>query len=202
MMEASSLGAWLALQSLEGVGDQILLKLVQAFGSPGAALKATQHDLIRIGCSLDLAESIRRGYGPEMRRQIDRQLKLDDELNIRAMTLFDRSYPTRLRTISDPPPLLYVRGTLLPQDDVAVAIVGGRRATPSGRVVTEEIAPELAGAGVTVVSSLAYGIDAAAHRGALAGKGRTIAVLGAVGSTELTRRTITRCGGVLNQTGP
>jgi DNA processing protein len=83
-----------------------------------------------------------------------------------------------LRTIADPPPLLYVSGTLLQADEVAVAIVGGRRATPCGRLITEEIARELAGMGITIVSGLARGIDAAAHRGALAGQGRTIAVLG------------------------
>ena len=66
----------------------------------------------------------------------------------------------------------------MPKDEVAVAIVGGRRATPSGRLITEEIAKDLAGCGVTIVSGLARGIDAAAHRGALTGKGRTIAVLG------------------------
>ena len=88
------------------------------------------------------------------------------------------TYPDRLKTIPDPPPLLYVSGTLSKQDEVAVAIVGGRRATPAGRLVTEEIASDLAAAGVTIISGLARGIDAAAHQGALAGKGRTIAVLG------------------------
>ena len=177
-MDQGALVSWLTLQSIEGVGDRTLLKLVQAFGSPDAVLSAGQHDLVQAGCSSELAGSIRRGLPASVRQQIDKQIGTAEHLKIRVLTLFDRSYPARLKTIPDPPPLLYVSGTLSAQDDVAVAIVGGRRATPSGRVVTEEIAKDLAGTGVTVVSGLARGIDAAAHRGALAGKGRTIAVLG------------------------
>jgi DNA processing protein len=177
-MDAASLTSWLILQAIDGVGDRTLLKLIQAFGSPAAVLSASEDALVQAVCSRELAESVRRGPEPKIRQQIDRQVQILDRLKIRPLTLFDSSYPARLKTISDPPPLLYVSGTLLPQDDVAVAIVGGRRATPSGRLVTEEIAKELAQGGVTVVSGLARGIDAAAHRGALAGKGRTIAVLG------------------------
>jgi DNA processing protein len=177
-MDAVSLTSWLVLQAIDGVGDRTLLRLIQAFGSPNAVLAATQDDLVQAGCSSDLAESLRRSPELKIRRQIDRQVQVVERLKVRIITLFDQSYPARLRTIPDPPPLLYVKGALLPQDDVAVAIVGGRRATPSGRIITEEIAQDLAGAGVTIVSGLARGIDAAAHRGALAGKGRTIAVLG------------------------
>jgi len=177
-MDAASLTSWLVLQTIDGVGDRTLLKLIQAFGSPNAVLAAAQDDLIRAGCSPDLAELVRRGPELKIRQQIDRQLKVVERLKIRIISILDHSYPARLRTIPDPPPLLYASGTLRPQDEVAVAIVGGRRATPSGRIVTEEIAKELAEGGVTIVSGLARGIDAAAHRGALAGKGRTIAVLG------------------------
>jgi DNA processing protein len=177
-MDTASLTSWLALQAVDGVGDRTVLKLVQALGSPSAVLVAELDELIQAGCSAELAASVRRGPDLKTSREIDRQTKAVERLKIRVITLFDPSYPVRLRAIPDPPPLLYVSGALSAQDDVAVAIVGGRRATPSGRVVTEEIAKELAGGGVTIVSGLARGIDAAAHRGALAGKGRTIAVLG------------------------
>ena len=177
-MDQGALVSWLTLQSIDGVGDRTLLKLVQAFGSPHAVLSAEQDALIRVGCSAELARSIRHGLPAQVHQQIEKQIRTAEHLKIRVLTLFDRSYPSRLRTIPDPPPLLYVSGTLSAQDEVAVAIVGGRRATPSGRVVTEEIAKDLAGTGVTIVSGLARGIDAAAHRGALAGHGRTIAVLG------------------------
>lgn len=177
-MDAVSLTSWLSLQAIDGVGDRTLLKLVQAFGSPNAVLTASRGELLRAGCSPELTDLLRRDRDLKIRRQIDRQLKAMERLRIRVFTLLDQAYPARLRTIPDPPPLIYVSGTLAAQDDVAVAIVGGRRATPAGRIVTEEIARDLAAAGVTVVSGLARGIDAAAHRGALTAKGRTIAVLG------------------------
>lgn len=178
VMDEGSLASWLTLQAVDGVGDRTLLKLVQVFGSPQAVLAAESGELIKAGCSLELAESVRRGPSPNVLRQIDRQIQTVERLKIQIITLFDRSYPARLRTIPDPPPVLYVSGALSARDEIAVAIVGGRRATPSGCIVTEEIAKELAGGGVTIVSGLARGIDAAAHRGALDGKGRTIAVLG------------------------
>lgn len=177
-MDDASLTSWLTLQAVDGVGDRTLLKLIHAFGAPNAVLGATIDDLIGIGCSPELAESVRRGPESSVRRQIDGQVKTVERLKIQTVTLFDRSYPARLKAIPDPPPLLYVSGSVLLKDEVAVAIVGGRRATPSGRLITEEIAKDLAGCGVTIVSGLARGIDAAAHRGALTGKGRTIAVLG------------------------
>jgi DNA processing protein len=177
-MDPATLSSWLVLQSIDGVGDRTLVKLVSTFGSPEAVVAAAPEDLVRAGCSPELAAFLRRGPERKVRQQIDRQVEIVGRRKIRVVTLFDRAYPARLRAIPDPPPMLYVSGGYSARDEVAVAIVGGRRATPSGRLVTEEIAKELAGAGVTIVSGLARGIDAAAHRGALAGNGRTIAVLG------------------------
>ncbi len=97
---------------------------------------------------------------------------------IRAVHPGHPSYPRLLAEISGRPSILYVRGELTPADDASVAIVGTRRATPYGRQAAERIAAELAQAGVTVVSGLARGVDAAAHRAALEAGGRTIAVLG------------------------
>ncbi|MFZ5822411.1 MAG: DNA-processing protein DprA, partial [Chloroflexota bacterium] len=98
--------------------------------------------------------------------------------DIQILTWQDEAYPQRLREISQPPPVLYLRGELLPEDTWAVAIVGTRRVTPYGRQVTEQIASFLAGNGVTVVSGLARGVDAIAHQAALRAGGRTLAVLG------------------------
>ncbi len=93
-----------------------------------------------------------------------------------VIAMRDPSFPALLRTIPDPPPALFVRGCL--DDAPAVAIVGSRRATPYGRAAAEHLAADLALAGITVVSGLARGIDGAAHRAAMAGGGRTVAVLG------------------------
>ncbi len=97
---------------------------------------------------------------------------------IRKITIDDKEYPKNLRNIYNPPKELYVNGTLLEQDEMAVALVGSRRATHYGLEMCEKLAYELAARGVTIVSGMARGIDSAAHRGALRAKGRTIAVMG------------------------
>ena len=177
-MDAAQLTAWLVLQAIDGVGDRTLVKLVQACGSPERALAASSEELIRAGCSPQLVAAVRRGPELKVRQQIDRQVVLIKRLKIGVVTLFDPAYPKRLAMIHDPPPLLYYTGSIELQDGLAVAVVGGRHATSAGRAVTDESAKELAPAGWTIVSGMARGIDAAAHRGALAGNGRTIAVLG------------------------
>lgn len=103
---------------------------------------------------------------------------MGDNDDIRIVARDDEEYPSALRPISDPPRELFVRGTLLPQDEIAVAIVGARRASEYGKAVARRLAADLAACGVTIVSGMARGIDGAAHQGALDGGGRTIAVLG------------------------
>ena len=98
-------------------------------------------------------------------------------LGVSIVTCQDPLYPHNLLNIYDYPPFLYVKGSLCPEE-IGVAIVGSRLASTYGKYVTEKLSRELALKGITVVSGLARGIDSAAHRGALAGKGRTIAVLG------------------------
>lgn len=110
----------------------------------------------------------------EARKEIDRA----SSTGITILTIEDAGFPPLLRASCDPPPILYIRGRLLPQDVLAVAVVGSRRATPHGLAVARRIAEGLAGNGFAVVSGLARGIDAAGHAGALAARGRTLAVLG------------------------
>jgi DNA processing protein len=98
--------------------------------------------------------------------------------NVAIVTMDDPVYPERLKKIPDPPNYLYIKGAFLSEDANAVAIVGTRKPTHYGRTVTHRIAYELASASFTIVSGMARGIDTQAHRGALAAKGRTIAVLG------------------------
>jgi DNA processing protein len=172
------LESWLRLRAIDGVGDLTVLRLVRAWHSPEAVLHASRDELIQSGCSPQLADAIRRGPDRSVCRSIERELKVIERERIEVRSLLDPAYPVRLKMIADPPPLLYITGTLTEQDELAVAIVGARRATAAGRAVTEELSRDLAGVGMTVVSGLARGIDAAAHRGALAARGRTIAVLG------------------------
>jgi DNA processing protein len=172
------LESWLRLRAIDGVGDLTVLRLVHAVHSPEAVLRASRDELIQTGCSPQLADAIRRGPDSAACRSIERELKAIEREHIEVRSLLDSAYPALLKRIADPPPLLYITGSLIEQDALAVAIVGARRATAAGRAMTEELSHDLAEAGITVVSGLARGVDAAAHRGALAAQGRTIAVLG------------------------
>ena len=177
-MTRPELEPWLRLRAIDGVGDLTVLRLVRAWHSPEAVLRASRDELIQSGCSQQLADAIRRGPDGPARRSIERELIAIERGRIQVRSVLDPTYPRRLKMIADPPPLLYLTGALTEQDELAVAIVGARRATAAGRILTEELSHDLAALGVTVVSGLARGVDAAAHRGALAAQGRTIAVLG------------------------
>ena len=175
---SASLEAWMKLRAIEGVGDHIVLALVREWQNPDAVLRASTGDLIERGCSTKLAEAIVRGPDRDACRRIARELHDIERTRIEVRSMLDANYPPRLLMIPDPPPLLYVAGSLHASDELAVAVVGARRGTAAGRLVTERLASGLAGSGFTIVSGLARGVDAAAHRGALAAGGRTIAVLG------------------------
>jgi DNA processing protein len=114
------------------------------------------------------------------RKTLNLQAEYDklNKLNIQFVIFSDDEYPTRLRNIPDPPPALYIRGNLLPQDSKALAVVGTRKCTRYGRDVSAELSEQLTKNGVTIISGLAEGIDASAHQGALKGGGRTIAICG------------------------
>ncbi len=111
-------------------------------------------------------------------KTLERELKLIEKYGVKAISYFDGDYPANLKEIYDPPVVLYVKGRLIPEDRYSIAIVGSRRASRYGLQTSERLGYELAVRGLTVVSGLARGIDAAGHKGALKAKGRTIAVLG------------------------
>lgn len=179
MAESDSLQAWFRLRAVQGIGDATYHRLIQALGSPEAVLRASRAQLMTVeGVSDALAHAIRRGPDDTARQAIDADLAVLARLGLSCLTLNDSRYPVRLKTIHDPPPILYVSGNVSRFDQPAVAIVGSRKATTAGRAFTEQLSAELASVGFTVVSGLARGIDAAAHRGALHAKGCTIAVLG------------------------
>ena len=168
--------ALVALSLVPGVGPGRVRALLAAFGSAAAAMRAPVSALTRVdGVGRQTAAAIRSWDDPA---EVDRQLDRADRVGARLVAFGDDEYPARLREIYDPPPFLWVRGRLTADDDDAVAVVGTRRASDYGRRAAEAFAGDLARAGVTVVSGLAYGIDVAAHRAALAAGGRTVAVLG------------------------
>ena len=174
-MDQESLKYWIALRAVEEVGCVGFRTLLQAFSSPRAVFSATGQTLKVIpGIGPKTADHIRSFSDWGM---AEREIERAQELGIAIVTCEDPIYPRNLLNIYDYPPLLYVQGSLCPEE-ICVAVVGSRLASVYGRYTTEKISRELALQGITIVSGLARGIDAAAHRGALAGKGRTIAVLG------------------------
>jgi len=164
---------WLALRLVPGVGAVTYRKLVERFGSPRGVFEAT-------GAALrgaDLRESVVAAItGFAGWAEAARQEALLAGRDIGLLSLWQEGYPERLAAIFDPPPLLFLRGALASADRLAVAVVGTRAASYYGRSVCERLAGDLAARGVTIVSGLARGIDAVAHRAALEAGGRTIAV--------------------------
>lgn len=168
--------AELLLALTPGVGPRIRKTLVEHFGSAAAVFQAAASDLRQVN-----------GIGPKISRSIAMarnevdvaaELARCREREIRVLALSEAAYPAPLRNIFDPPGVLFVRGEMRPCDALAVAIVGTRHATQYGLAQAERLAASLARAGYTIVSGLARGIDAAAHRGAIKAGGRTLAVLG------------------------
>lgn len=173
----TSLEAVIILSSVEGLGIQLLRKLLLVFQAPEAIfeLKDPKQLSEMTGIPLELAERIFEA------KQAIIPKKILDESNRQGITLvhfLEESYPKNLSAVYDPPVILYVKGKLLPEDQFAIGIVGSRRSSGYGIQVASRFASELAEKGITIISGLALGIDRAAHEGALRAKGRTIAVLG------------------------
>ncbi|MBE9546253.1 MAG: DNA-protecting protein DprA, partial [Proteobacteria bacterium] len=174
-MNRDDLKYWLALKFVNGVGSVGFKNLIEAFGSPENVFNAPFNTLKVIpGIAQKTARKIKDFNDWQ---KVYRELELADKSNVSLITANSSIYPKNLLNIYDFPPLLYVRGTLV-EKDINVAVVGSRMATTYGKFSTERLCREIAMHGITIVSGMARGIDSAAHRGALAGKGRTIAVLG------------------------
>lgn len=166
---------WFALRSVPLVGNVLYRRLLERFGSPEAALSASDADLASVrGVSAAVLASLRR-HDP--RPFAEAECERVRRAGIRIVTIRDPDYPPLLLQIADPPPYLYVKGDPAGLEP-AVAVVGSRRATAYGRTVTARLAEDLARRGVAVVSGMARGVDTAAHQGALAGEGKTVGVLG------------------------
>jgi DNA processing protein len=178
----NSTEACIALNMLPTMGPVRLRKLLQVFGSPERVLSARGSELRAV-----------EGIGAEVADQItswERIVDLSGELNrirdfgAQVITAESPMYPRQLREIHAPPIVLYVWGELIERDHHAIGVIGSRRTTHYGTESAKKLSYQLAYAGLTVVSGLARGIDTAAHQGALAAKGRTVAVIGS-GLTKL-----------------
>ena len=197
--------ALIQINQVRGLGSATIHRLLSALGSAEGVLRAAPsawREILGRFATDEVMEGLQRaGRGEGLAEEMERAGKRD----ARILTLLDPDYPALLRQIPDPPPVLYVRGTLLEEDEAAVAIVGTRAATPYGLSAACDLAQGLARAGITVVSGLAEGIDAAGHEGALGGGGRTLAVVGHGLSTVYPARhaglaeRITRSGAVLSE---
>ena len=165
---------WIALSRVPRVGEATLRQLKLRFGSMEAAWHATSAQLRNAGIDERAVEQICQ-VRPECR--VEEESALLRRHGIRAIAETDAAYPYLLRQIPDCPPVLYVRGTLMPDEATAVAVVGTRRASGYGQQVCREFAESLAASGIIIVSGMARGIDTIAHKAALEAGGTTVGVL-------------------------
>lgn len=170
---------WLTLSFLPGFGCNLINRLVQEVGTPGVVLRAGTPLKNIPGVGPRLLELLANGHQVATARQrAQRELDQLAARNVSLLSLSSSEYPDSLRSLPDSPVLLYFSGNLGWLTHPAVAIIGARTATEYGRRISSMLAAELAAMGITIVSGAAYGIDAAAHRGALQAGGGTAAVLG------------------------
>jgi DNA processing protein len=164
------------LSMIEGVGSRTYLRLLERFGNSTEILNASYHDLsgfefLKPDTASQLA-SARQNFDPKVVLELCQRNQID------IIPLHSSQYPEPLRTIYDPPPILYVKGKILPQDTFSIAVIGTRRSSAYGCRQTNRLATALSGNGFTIISGLALGIDGVAHRAALKSNARTLAVLG------------------------
>jgi DNA processing protein len=173
MMNDNELKYWISFSKMPGIGRVKIGQLLDYFTSLEHAWKAPAGSLKKAGIDSKTAENI---IDLKSRISPDEEIVRLRHYKIKAVTCDSPAYPSRLREIYDYPPVLYIRGDLLSEDECCLAVVGTRRATVYGRQVTEEIVADLARNGVTIVSGLARGVDSIAHRTALESGARTMAV--------------------------
>jgi DNA processing protein len=167
---------WIALNMTPGVGPRVATKLLERFGSPDGVFHARRAELESLRVKPATIESIiKREFEDAAEKELERVKSAGGDILI----LDDGSYPEMLREIADPPITLYVRGEWQACfEQPCVAVIGSRQCSTYGANAAEMLSRDLASRGVCVVSGLARGIDTAAHKGAIAGKGKTVAVLG------------------------
>ncbi len=166
---------WLALALTEGLGPSRIRKLVEHFGTPDRVLQVSLTELEATGMRAVSAQSLATGKSLELAQD---EVARVGQAGASIISLSDMEYPARLKEIYDPPVILFVKGSVELLSKPGLAVVGTRHPTPYGTGMAERLATDLAGRGLVIISGMARGIDTAAHRGAIAAKGKTIAVLG------------------------
>ena len=166
---------WVGFSLIPGIGRVRLAQLVNSFGNLEDAWRAEPAELKRAGLDSRVIHAITSAR-PKL--SLEAEMEKLERYGVEVFSHHDSGYPARLKEIYDYPPILYVRGSLLPENEWCLAVVGTRRATAYGKQVTGEIVTDLARSKITVVSGLARGIDTVAHQSALEADGRTIAVFG------------------------
>lgn len=167
---------WLTLYFTPGLGAVGCKNLVDWFGSPGRALKASSQELSEVrGLRIKSFDGL---GGAEIRQEAETELRRAQKLGLAIICPDDREYPEWLRHIPNQPVILYIKGDPAALAEPGISIVGSRAASSYGLRMAETLAGQLAAHGITVISGLAQGIDSAAHRGALKAGGRTVGVLG------------------------
>lgn len=166
---------WFCLKNVPGIGNHLFKRLIDRFSLPEAVFQASQQELLEVeGISKRQSAAILNYKAP---LSIKAELDQANQKEYKIITLADSLYPPLLKEIPDPPPFLYVSGNLdgSPKN---IAVVGSRNPTAYGISITQKLCADLSAHDITIISGMAVGIDTAAHQGALAGKGNTIAVLG------------------------
>ncbi|HJO93821.1 MAG TPA: DNA-processing protein DprA [Victivallales bacterium] len=168
--------ACIIINLLSGIGNAKFNSMIEALGSPQNIFSASLSDLCNIkGIGKSLSEQI-INWGKNV--NLSKELNLSERGGVDLVTILDEKYPEQLKEIPDPPLCLYCRGELKCDFNRAIGVVGSRRLTTYGREIADSLSTQLSYAGWTVISGLAYGIDAVAHKAVVNAKGHTIAVLG------------------------
>ena len=193
MINSEGLAGWLRLTLIPGIGGETQRKLLAAFGLPEAVFAAG-----RLAARSVIGDRADLLFDFDASESVDRSIEWASQPGQHILSLADEAYPKALLEIADPPTLLYVRGNPSLLRQRGLAMVGSRNATPLGIQTAENFARALAGKGLCIISGLALGIDAAAHRGALSAGGDTIAVIGTGADRTIgtcAGHCRTRCGG-------
>lgn len=164
---------WLALTLTPGLGPTKARHLVEHFGSVQAVFRASLTELEAAGIPAVAAQSLGTGRSLELAND-----ELAHAAGVQIVAFEDAAYPSQLKQIYDPPLVLYVRGNVAAVSQPGIAVIGTRHPTPYGTGMAERLACDLAARGLVIFSGLARGVDTAGHRGAIAGKGKTVGVLG------------------------